>query len=100
MSDELDEALSALLAQSLDAWRLTGEINRQGDAALLIVAGDKRVRIARAPAGLPFRWAVADGERTRGATSVVGVLRHVRAALDPSHRSVRLRIAPLPPVSS
>jgi hypothetical protein len=99
VSDELDEALSALLAQSLDAWRVTGKINRL-DAALLIVAGDKRVRIARAPAGLPFRWAVAAGERTRGATSVVGVLRHVRAALDPSYRSVRLRIAPLPPVSS
>jgi hypothetical protein len=99
MSD-LDEAVSALLAQSLEAWRVTGEISRQADATLLIVAGDKRVRIARAPAGLPFRWAVSDGERTRGAASVVGVLRHVRAALDPSHRSVRLRIAPLPPVSS
>ena len=100
MTGELEDAVRALLAQSLEAWRVRGKINRQADATLLIVAGDKRVRIARAPAGLPFRWTVVDGERSRGATSVVGVLRHVRAALDPSHRCLRLRIAPLPPVSS
>ena len=39
---------------------------------------------------------VADGERTRGVTSVSGLLRNVRAAVDPGYRPVRLRIAPLP----
>ena len=63
----------------------------------LIAAASKRVRVARAPAGLPFRWTVADAERRRSATSVTGVLRHVRAALDSGYRSVSLRIAPLPP---
>jgi hypothetical protein len=96
----LDEALWVLLEESLKQWRVCGSIRREADGALLIVSADKRMRIARTPAGLPIRWAVADEERTRGATSVTGVLRHVRAALDPGHRAVRLRIAPLPPVSS
>jgi hypothetical protein len=39
---------------------------------------------------------VAEGERTRGVTSVSGLLRALRAAVDPSYRPVRLRIAPLP----
>ena len=39
---------------------------------------------------------VAEGERTRGVTSIAGLLRAVRAAVDPGYRPVRLRIAPLP----
>ena len=100
MKGRLDEALGILLEHSLKQWRVCGKIRREADGALLIVSADKRLRIARMPAGLPIRWAVVDQERTRGATSVTGVLRHVRAALDPEHRAVRLRIAPLPPVSS
>ena len=100
MSSELEVAVEVLLAHSLDAWRVCANISREADGGLLIVAADKRVHIARAPPNLPFRWAVADAERTRGASSVTGVLRHVRAALDPNHRSVRLRIEPLPPASS
>jgi hypothetical protein len=42
---------------------------------------------------------VGDGERTRGVTSVSGLLRRLRAVVDPDHRPVRLRIAPLPPPS-
>jgi hypothetical protein len=99
VTSRLDEAVRVLLEHSLRAWRLPGKVSREADAALLITAG-KRVRITRAPAHLPFRWTVADGERVRGASSVTGVLRHVRAALDPGHRSVRLHIAPLPPVAS
>ncbi len=97
MSGELDAAVQALLEHSLRAWRVDGKIHREVDGTLLIAAANKCVRVARAPAGLPFRWAVADGERRRGATSVTGILRHVRTALDSSYRSVRLRIAPLPP---
>jgi hypothetical protein len=58
------------------------------------------LRISRAPADLPFRWMVGEGERTRGATSIAGLLRNVRAAVDPDYRPVRLRIAPLPLVPS
>jgi hypothetical protein len=92
----LDDSVAQLLVQSLAAWHVTGDVSREADGALLVAAGDQRLRIARAPADLPFRWMVADGERTRGVPSVSGLLRHVRAAVDPSYRPVRLRIAPLP----
>ena len=62
----------------------------------LLTAGDKRLGIARAAADLPFRWMVSEGERTRGVTSIAGLLRAVRAAVDPGYRPIRLRIAPLP----
>ncbi len=97
MSGALDEALCALLKHSLRAWRIDGKIWHEADGTWLITAANKSARVARAPAGLPFRWTVADGERSRSATSVTGVLRHVRAALDSGYRSVSLRIALLPP---
>ena len=86
--------------ESLAAWRVSGVVAREADGALLITAGEKRLRISRAPADLPFRWTVADGERTRGATSIAGLLRSLRAAVDPGYRPVRLRIASLPLVPS
>ena len=96
----LDEAVHELLVQSLRAWRVTGNVAREADGALLVTAGGRRLRVSRAPAELPFRWMVADGERTRGATSIAGLLRNLRAAVDPGYRPVRLRIAPLPLVPS
>ena len=95
----LNEAVEELLVESLSAWRVSGNVSHEADGALLVAAGGKRLRISRAPADLPFRWMVAEGERTRGATSVAGLLRHVRAAVDPGYRPVRLRIAPLPLVT-
>jgi hypothetical protein len=92
----LDESIAKLLARSLEAWRINGDVRRQADGALLVTASGRQLRISRAPPDLPFRWMVQDGERTRGATSVAGVLRHVRLAVDPGYRPVRLRIAPLP----
>ena len=89
-----------LLAQSLAAWHIGGVVSREADGALLVTAGEKRLRISRAPADLPFRWMVGEGERTRGATSIAGLLRNVRAVVDPGYRPVRLRIAPLPLVPS
>ncbi len=93
----LDTALASLVVQSLVAWRVEGTVAREADGALAVTAAGKRLRIARAPADLPFRWVVEEAGRTRGATSVAGVLRHVRAAVDPLWRPVRLRIAALPP---
>ena len=92
----LDDHVAQLLVQSLSAWHVRGDISRETDGALLVAAGDKRLRITRAPADLPFRWMVAEGERMRGVTSVSGLLRNVRSAVDPGYRPVRLRIAPLP----
>ena len=96
----LDCAVEDLLVQSLRAWRVRGEVSREADGVLLVAAGEKRLRVSRAPADLPFRWMVGEGERTRGATSIAGLLRNVRAAVDPGYRPVRLRIAPLPLVPS
>ena len=60
---------------------------------------EKSIRVARAPAGLPFRFAVTIGERERMATGVAGVLRLVRGAVDPDHAGVRLRVGRLPTVT-
>jgi hypothetical protein len=92
----LDETVHELMARSLAAWHVAGDVRREADGALLVIAGEKRLRISRAPTDLPFRWMVAEGERTRGVTSVSGLLRNVRAAIDPGYRPVRLRVAPLP----
>jgi hypothetical protein len=92
----LDETVHELLVQSLRAWRVSGDVSRDPGGSLLVSTAGRRLRISRAPADLPFRWMVDDGERTRGAPSVSGLLRHVRVAVDPGYRPVRLRIAPLP----
>ncbi len=89
-----------LLVQSLRAWRVSGEVSREAEGGLLVTAGEKRLRISRAAPDLPFRWMVAEGDRTRGAPSIAGLLRTLRAAVDPGYRPVRLRIAPLPLVPS
>ncbi len=84
-----------LLVASLAAWRVEGSVMQEGDAVVVLAAG-ATLRVTRAAPGLPFRWMVARDGRSRGATSVAGLLRAVRAAVDPDHRPVRLRIAPLP----
>jgi hypothetical protein len=66
----------------------------------LLTAGGTQLRVTRATGDLPFRWMVSGVERTRGATGIAGLLRTVRAAIDPGYRPIRLRIAPLPLVSS
>jgi hypothetical protein len=92
----LESAVEALLAQSLAAWRVSGAVEREADGALVVTFAGRELRIRGAPADLPFRWLVAEAGRERGAASVSGLLRHVRAAVDPGYRPVRLRIAPLP----
>jgi hypothetical protein len=96
VSARIPDHVCELLAQSLEAWHVSGKIHREADGTLLLSAGDKRLGIARAAADLPFRWMVSEGERTRGATSIAGLLRALRAAVDPGYRPIRLRIAPLP----
>ena len=94
----LDEAVAELLIRSLEAWGVEGgAVRRDGEGALNATAPDLHLRVTRAPAELPFRWMLDDGARTRGVTSVSGLLRAVRQAIDPDYRAVRLRVAPLPP---
>jgi hypothetical protein len=88
------ERLHELLAASLPAWRVVGDVRCEADGGILVTAGERAIRVTAAPAGVPFRWMVATAERTRGAASVVGVLRAVRSVIDPAYTPVRLRIAP------
>jgi hypothetical protein len=85
-----------LLAECLKAWRVCGGVAYERDGTLLLTVGYKRLSIARAAPDMPFRWIVHEDGRSRGATSIAGLLRAVRATVDPGHRPVRLRIAPLP----
>ena len=94
------DSVHGLVLQSLRAWHVSGDVAREADGALLVTAGEKGLRVSRAPADLPFRWMVAEGERTRGVLSIAGLLRTLRATVDPGYRPVRLRIAPLPLVPS
>jgi hypothetical protein len=92
----LEKAIATLLARSLEAWGVGGEVACEPGRVLVVTVSAKRLRITRATGELPFRWMIADGARTRGATSVAGLLRGLRAIVDPDYRPVRLRIAPLP----
>jgi hypothetical protein len=89
-----------LLAQSLVAWRLAGCVERASDGALVIGGNRKDIRIDRAPPHAMFRWTVTVDGRTRGAISLLAVLRQVREALDPGYTANRVRIAVAPLVPS
>ena len=91
-----DELACELLTQSLAAWRVTGQVRKDLDGAIVIRDGRKEIRIERAPPGTMFRWMVMVGERKRAAISLVAVLRQVREALDPGYASNRVRIAVAP----
>jgi hypothetical protein len=84
-----------LLAESLPAWRIDGAV-RIADDAIEIISGDTRLRIRPAPPGLPFRWMLHTGVRERGITGIPGLLRAVRATLDPGYTTYRLQLAARP----
>ena len=86
-----------LLAASLTAWHVKGRVERDADD-LTLTAGNETLLIARSDP--PFRWTVTLAGRTRGVTSIAGLLRTVRRVVDPDHQPSRLRIAPAPLVSS
>jgi hypothetical protein len=85
-----------LLAQSLLAWRVEGSVHHAG-AAILLRTDAREIAVGPASPGVPFRWMVTVDGRTRGAISLVAVLRQVRQALDPGYAANRVRIAlPVP----
>lgn len=96
MSEAPGDLVVELLAESLVAWRLAGEVARLSDAAIVISGTGKAIRIEAAPERAMFRWLVTIDGRRRNAVSVVALLRQVREALDPDHVSNRLRIAIAP----
>jgi hypothetical protein len=89
---EASDLAHELLAQSLVAWRVAGSVARASDGALLIGGNGKDIRIERTPHSM-FRWTVTVDGRTRGAISLLAVLRQVREALDPGYAANRARIA-------
>jgi hypothetical protein len=96
VSADLETCVAELLRQSLAAWGVEGEVGRDADGALVLAAAGRELRVTRAAPGVPFRWMVADGGRARGLTSIAGLLRTVRAAVDPDYRPARVRFAPTP----
>jgi hypothetical protein len=97
MTAAIPDDVVALLQESLAAWCEPGVISRKPDGGLELRADGILIQIARAPAGLPFRWLVGVGElRRRPVSGLPGLLRAVRAALDPNFRPLPVRIAALP----
>ncbi|MBV8752334.1 MAG: hypothetical protein JO328_05690 [Hyphomicrobiales bacterium] len=96
MTHDTVALIHRLLAASLVAWHVDGRVEREADD-LTLTAGEHTLLIARgAP---PFRWTVTLAGRTRGVTSIAGLLRTARRVVDPDHQASRLRIAPGPLVS-
>jgi len=100
LSDTSRDLVRELLAQSLKAWKLTGDVRRADDGSILIMCDARQIGITPAPPDLPFRWTVKIDGRRRGAISLVAVLRQVRAALDPGYARSRVRVAVAPLVPS
>ena len=84
------------MAQSLLAWRLTGNVRSVDDGAILVCCEQHEIRIERAPPDLPFRWIATIDGRRRMSISIVAVLRRVRETLDPGYATRRARIAMFP----
>ena len=100
MSGIAQEMVCELLAQSLLTWRLKADVRAPEDGSLLITCNDIAIRVQPAAPDVPFRWMVTVDGRSRGAISLIAVLRQVRAALDPGYATSRVRIATQPLVPS
>ena len=97
MSHGVLQQVQKLLVQSLLSWRVDGDVTADSDRALVLRVADKQLRIARASrSDHPFRWIVTEDGRTRRVTSIAGLLRTVRMAVDPGYQPFRLRVTPLP----
>ena len=95
MTDLCTDTLRELLAESLAAWHLAGEVRSVGGVVLLSCNATE-IRVEPVPPGSPFRWMVTVNGRRRGALSLLAVLRRVRAALDCQYERHQVRITPAP----
>ncbi len=91
----MDEALLALITSSLALWERAGDVRREAGGAIALESEGHEVRITRAAPDVPFRWSITIDGRARVASSVPGLLRVLRAGLDPDFRPSRVRIAPI-----
>lgn len=100
MNDVSRDLARELLAQSLAAWQVAGDVARESDGTLVIAGGRRPIRIDPTSGHPAFRWMVTVDGRKRGAISLVAVLRQVREALDPGYAVNRVRVAVAPLVPS
>lgn len=93
------ELLRELLTQSLAAWGAAGRVEQTGGEAVIIGA-TRCIHIEPAARSSMFRWMVTIDGRTRGAISLLAVLRQIRRALDPDYAASRVRVVIAPSVPS
>jgi hypothetical protein len=93
-----EPTVGALLAESLKAWHIAGDVVH-GDTGVVVSAAGKKICVAPAECQEMFRWLVTIDGRRRPAVSLISVLRQVRQALDPGYAvsRVRVTVAPLVP---
>jgi hypothetical protein len=72
-----------------------GEATCTDDGAIVIeqAGSDRIIRIEPKPDDPIFRWLVTVDGRQRPVVSLPGVMRHVRAALDPDYSTTRARVS-------
>ena len=89
--------LVVLIRISLAMWATAAIADVEADGRLCLALDDgTRIRVGRAPAGIPFRWMVTTSAgRERPASSVTGLLRVLRSTLDPAWQPGRARIVPV-----
>lgn len=90
-----DDALAALIDASLVLWGRTGDVRRCASGALSVRTTEHEAVISRAEPEVPFRWSMTIDGRRRHASSISGLLRLLRMALDEDFRPSRVRIAPV-----
>jgi hypothetical protein len=88
-------SLARLLTSSLVLWKRRGTVRYEKSGTIIVEADRHVARIARAAPGIPFRWSITIDGRERVAGSINGLLRMLRASLDPNFRPSRVRIAPI-----
>ena len=102
MNRSLQDALVDLLEASIALWTVAPDVKVKihGEHDVIVVTPQLTLTIARAPAGMPFRWVVKTDDRTRTAASIPGVLRIIRQHLSPTYEPLKVTIGPLPPTAS
>ena len=94
----VEPPVGELLAESLKAWHIAGEVTH-GESGVVVSAVGKTIRVEPTQQHDMFRWLVTIDNRERPAVSLIAVLRQVRQALDPGYAASRVRVtvAPLVP---
>jgi len=89
------ELACELMSASLAAWRLAGEARCVDDGAIVVERTGKHetIRIGPKADDPMFRWLITIDGRRRPVVSLPGVLRHLRAALDPDYAATRVRVS-------